>query len=51
MRYAVNINEPAWFWRPVATLMRPLCRFPVLLPLAALSFIGAVLEKGVRDEY
>lgn len=43
MRYAVHINEPAWFWRPVAKVMNPLCRFPVLLPLAALCLIGALL--------
>jgi hypothetical protein len=43
MKYAIKINEPAWFWRPVARVMKPICGFPVLLPLAALGFIGALL--------
>src|SRR4051812_23217520 len=43
MRYEMNIDKPAWLVLAVARLMKPLCRFSVLVPLAALGLVGTLL--------
>lgn len=52
MRYAVSINNPAWLWRPVVCLMKPVSTLPVVLTLAALSLAGTMLVfAGERRDF
>jgi hypothetical protein len=39
----VNITQPSWFWRPFTRIVKPLSRFSVILPLAALCLVGTLL--------
>jgi hypothetical protein len=47
----VSITKPNWLWSPISKVMKPMSRFAILLPLAALCFVGALLVlAGERQD-
>lgn len=50
-RYAVTITKPSWLWRPATRIVKPLSRFSVILPLAALCLVGTLLLQQDSQSY